>query len=50
MVWIQISLNFKIFYLSEECSQWLQYQKLLQARQQCLTIREVPPEFIGDMS
>jgi hypothetical protein len=30
-------------YLSEECSQWQQYQKLLPERQQCLTVREVPP-------
>jgi len=36
-------LIFKLSYLSEECSQWQQYQKLLQEHQQCLTVQEVPP-------
>ena len=34
---------FSVSYLSEECSQWQQYQKLLQAPQQCSTVQEVLP-------
>jgi hypothetical protein len=34
------------FYLSEECSRWQQYQKLLQVRRQCLTAREVLPAIL----
>jgi hypothetical protein len=34
---------FEFCYLSEECSQWQQYQKLLQAHQQYSTVQEVHP-------
>lgn len=33
-------------HLSEECSQWQRYQKLLRARRQCSTAPEVLPEIL----
>jgi hypothetical protein len=46
----KLFLNLNFPYLSQECSQWQQYQKLLQARQQCLTVQEVPPANVsGDI-
>jgi hypothetical protein len=41
--WKPFLAFFEFCYLSEECSQWQQYQKLLQAHQQYSTVQEVHP-------